>query len=56
MLNRNHDDDRRRDVALSRFAVLGELIHLDLRRGALKAALEAKAESTWRAPGGAVVR
>ena len=32
MLNRNHDDDRRRDVALFRFAVLGELIHLDIKK------------------------
>ena len=56
MLNRNPDDDRRRDVALFRFAVLGDLIHLDLPHGTLKAALEAKASRTWRAPGGALVR
>jgi len=52
MIQRNPEDDRRRDVALFRLTVLGELIHQEnLRRGALKAALDAKAAGSWRAPG-----
>ena len=52
MIQHKPEDDRRRDVALFRLAVLGELIHQDdLRRGALKAALDAKAAAAWRAPG-----
>lgn len=49
-------DDRRRDVALFRLAVLGDLIHQDLRRGELRAALEAKAKSSWRPPHGRPTR
>ena len=57
MIHRNPEDDRRRDVALFRLAVLGELVHQDNpRRGSLKAALVAKAASSWRAPGGKSVQ
>ena len=49
-------DDRRRDVALFRLAVLGDLIHQHLRRGELCAALDAKAKSSWCAPHGRDVR
>ena len=57
MIHNNPGDDRRRDVALFRLAVLGELIHQDnLRRGALKAALDTKAANSWRAPGGKSVQ
>jgi transposase InsO family protein len=51
-MNRTANDDRSRDVALFRLAVLGDLIHLDLRRGELKAALDAKAKGSWRTPRG----
>ncbi len=49
----NHDlDAHRRDVALFRLAVLGDLIHQDLLRGELGPALAAKAAKTWRTPDG----
>ncbi|MEZ6014599.1 MAG: DDE-type integrase/transposase/recombinase [Planctomycetota bacterium] len=44
------NDDRRRDVALFRLAVLGDLVHQQLRRGELRAALEAKAQIEWSVP------
>ncbi len=48
--------DRRRDVALFRLAVLGDLIHQDLPRGELKEALEAKAKCGWHGPAGDYLR
>ena len=45
-------DDHKRDVALFRLAVLGDLIHTELRRGELRRALEAKAEQHWLLPDG----
>ena len=48
--------DRRRDVALLRLAVLGDLIHQSLPRGELKKALEAKAKCAWEAPDGSYIR
>ena len=50
MTDPNARDDKRRDVALFRLAVLGDLIHQDLPRGQLKAALDAKARCHWLAP------
>jgi len=52
MTEPNARDDRRRDVALFRVAVLGDLVHQDLQRGDLRAALNAKAKSRWHAPHG----
>jgi transposase InsO family protein len=46
------NDDRKRDVALFRLAVLGDLVHTELRRGVLRRALEAKAEQHWVFPDG----
>lgn len=46
------NDDRKRDVALFRLAVLGDLVHTELRRGALRRALEARAEQHWVFPDG----
>jgi transposase InsO family protein len=40
-------DDSRRDTALFRLAVLGELIHTPLPRGELRRVLEAKASKAW---------
>jgi transposase InsO family protein len=45
-------DERRRDVALFRLAVLGDLVHTQLRRGALRRALEKKAREPWVFPDG----
>jgi len=41
------NDDKKRDVALFRLAVLGDLVHTELRRGALRRALEKKAREHW---------
>lgn len=46
------NDDRKRDVALFRIAVLGELVHTELRRGALRRALDEKAAQQWVFPDG----
>jgi len=56
MTKPNLTGDRRRDVALFRLAVLGDLIHQDLPRGELKAALEAKAKCGWHGPSGRYMR
>ena len=45
-------DERKRDVALFRLAVLGDLVHTELRRGALRRALDEKARKLWVFPGG----
>ncbi len=50
------NDDRRRDVALFRFAVLGDLVHTELRRGDLRRALDQKAEQHWLHPDGRTCR
>jgi putative transposase len=46
------DDDRRRDVALFRLAVLGDLIHAELRRGELRRALHKKSKELRHCPDG----
>jgi transposase InsO family protein len=46
------NDERQRDVALFRLAVLGDLVHTELRRGALRRALEKKASEAWVFPEG----
>jgi transposase InsO family protein len=46
------DDQRQRDVALFRLAVLGDLVHTELRRGALRRALQKKASEPWVFPDG----
>jgi len=46
------NDDRKRDVALFRLAVLGDLVHTELRRGALRRALARKSEEHWLFPDG----
>jgi len=56
MINPNARDDYRRDVALFRIALLGDLIHRDLRRGELKEALAEKSQAYWQAPGGRSIR
>lgn len=45
-------NDQRRDVALFRLAVLGDLVHTELRRGALRRALRKKANQRWVFPDG----
>ena len=45
-------DDPRRETALFRLAVLGDLIHTTLRRGALRRSLEERAQKTWTDPQG----
>jgi len=47
-----NDDKRKNEVALFRLAVLGDLIHAELRRGAQRRALETKAKEVWLCPGG----
>lgn len=42
METRMKDDKRKKEVALFRLAVLGDLIHVRLRRGELRRALEKK--------------
>ena len=49
-------DDRKRDVALFRFAVLGDLVHTELRRGELRAALDQKSAQHWLHPDGTTRR
>jgi transposase InsO family protein len=44
--------DRRQEVALFRLAVLGDLVHTELRRGALRRALQKKASERWVFPDG----
>ncbi len=46
------NDDHKRDMALFRFAVLGDLVNTELRRGALRRALEQKADQYWILPDG----
>jgi len=46
------NDDRKRDVALFRLAVLGDLVHTELRRGALRRALARKSQEHWLFPDG----
>ena len=46
------NDDRRREIALFRYAVLGELVNAELKRGALRRVLEQKAEQVWLLPDG----
>ncbi len=46
------NDNRKRDAALFRLAVLGDLIHTELRRGTLRRALDDKAEQMWVFPDG----
>lgn len=50
------NDDRKRDVALFRFAVLGDLVHTELRRGELRRALDQKAAQRWLHPDGTARR
>ena len=46
------NDEKKRDVALFRLAVLGDLVHTELRRGALRRALEKKAKEPRIFPDG----
>ncbi len=46
------DDQRQRDVALFRLAVLGDLVYTELRRGAMRRALQEKASEPWVFPDG----
>ena len=46
------NDDERKEVALFRLAVLGDLIHTKLRRGAQSRALAKKAKKVWLCPFG----
>ena len=46
------NDKKKRDVALFRLAVLGDLVHTELRRGALCRALEKKTSEVWLFPDG----
>ena len=46
------DDTRKREIALFRMAVLGDLIHAKLRRGAQRRALNTKANEVWLHPDG----
>ena len=46
------NDDKRKEVALFRLAVLGDLIHAELRRGAQRRALVKKAREVWLCPDG----
>ncbi len=46
------NDDRKREMALFRLAVLGDLVHTELRRGEVRRALESKAEQRWVFPDG----
>lgn len=45
-----NDDRRRKEVALFRLAVLGDLIHLQQRRGAQRRALQRKSKERGSAP------
>ena len=44
--------ERRRAEALFRYAVLGDLLHRNLRRGELGRALSERARKLWSAPDG----
>lgn len=46
------NDERRKQEALFRYAVLGDLLHRGLRRGELGRALTERARKLWRAPQG----
>lgn len=46
------NEDHKKQVALFRFAVLGDLVHGHQRRGELGRALRKKAEQLWRFPDG----
>ena len=46
------NDERRREEALFRYAVLGDVLHRLLRRGELRRALEERAQKVWRGPEG----
>ena len=46
------NQNQREAIALFRLAILGELINTELRRGALRAALDSKAAREWKHPGG----
>jgi len=46
------DDDQRKEEALFRLSVLGDLVHRNLKHGELKAALQAKAAQVWIGPDG----
>ena len=46
------NDDRKREMALFRLAVLGDLVHTELRRGEVRRTLESKAEQRWVFPDG----
>lgn len=47
-----NDDDKKKEVALFRFGVLGELIHANRRRGGQARALQNKAREQWTYPDG----
>ncbi len=47
-----NDDKQKQEVALFRLAVLGDLIHAELRRGAQRRALKKKAKEVWLCPDG----
>ena len=51
-----NDDRRREEVALFRLAVLGDLIHLQQRRGTQCRALQRKSEEHWQCPDGKLRR
>lgn len=46
------NDERRREEALFRYAVLGDLLHRSLRRGELGRALTERAGKLWKGPDG----
>ncbi len=46
------NEERRRAEALFRYAVLGDLLHRDLRRGELGRALTERAHKLWKGPDG----
>jgi len=46
------NDNEKKEVALFRFAVLGDLVHAHLGRGALRRALEKKSKELWVCPHG----
>lgn len=46
------NDERRREEALFRYAVLGDLLHRSLRRGELGRALGERARKVWKGPDG----
>jgi len=46
------NDDRRNQAALFRLAILGDLVHANLRRGELRLALSKKSKELWLCPDG----